>query len=147
VVHLKSRRYICPFTGFFMKTGRKVMLSFDKMNDLVPAIAQDAATGEVLMLAYMNGEAWRRTLATGIAHYWSRSRNTLWKKGETSGHIQEVQEIRVDCDGDCVLLRVRQIGGAACHTGYRSCFYRRVQGEELVADGEQVFDPAEKYGA
>lgn len=123
------------------------MLDFEKMNDLVPAIAQDAETGEVLMMAFMNPEAWRRTLDTGIAHYWSRSRNQIWKKGETSGNVQQVQEIRVDCDGDCVLLRVRQVGGAACHTGYRSCFYRRVEAGALIVDGEKLFDPAEKYGA
>jgi phosphoribosyl-AMP cyclohydrolase len=122
------------------------MLDFKKMNGLIPAIAQDAESGEVLMMAFMNPEAWSKTLDTGIAHYWSRSRNTLWKKGESSGHVQQVKEIRVDCDGDCVLLRVRQIGGAACHTGYRSCFYRRVVGSELVTDGEKLFDPAEKYG-
>ena len=123
------------------------MLDFEKMDGLVPAIAQDAETGEVLMMAFMNPEAWERTLDTRIAHYWSRSRNKLWKKGESSGNLQEVQEIRVDCDGDCVLLRVRQVGGAACHTGYRSCFYRRVEGDGLVVDGEKLFDPAQKYGA
>ncbi|MBN1834785.1 MAG: phosphoribosyl-AMP cyclohydrolase [Spirochaetales bacterium] len=125
---------------------RTGMLDFDKMDGLVPAIAQDAQTGEVLMMAFMNPESWRLTLETRIAHYWSRSRNKLWKKGETSGNIQEVQEVRVDCDADCVLLRVRQVGGAACHMGYRSCFYRRVQGDSLVIDGEKVFDPVEKYG-
>ena len=123
------------------------MLDFRKMNDLVPVIAQDAETGEVLMMAFMNPEAWERTLDTGIAHYWSRSRNRLWKKGETSGNVQQVREIRVDCDGDCVLLRVTQVGGAACHTGYRSCFHRRVEGGALVVDGEKLFDPAERYGA
>jgi phosphoribosyl-AMP cyclohydrolase len=123
------------------------MLDFEKTQGLVPAIAQDVESGEVLMMAYMNQEAWQRTLATGIAHYWSRSRNKLWKKGESSGNVQEVREIRIDCDEDCVLLKVRQVGGAACHTGYRSCFYRRVQGQDLITEGERVFDPAEKYGA
>lgn len=112
----------------------------------LPAVAVCASTGDVLMLAYMNEDALARTLETGEAHYWSRSRGKLWKKGETSGNIQEVQEVRVDCDADCVLLRVRQVGGAACHMGYRSCFYRRVQGDSLVIDGEKVFDPVEKYG-
>jgi phosphoribosyl-AMP cyclohydrolase len=106
---------------------------FDKAGGLVAAIAQDCDTGEVLMQAYMNAEAWGKTLQTGIAHYWSRSRARLWKKGETSGNIQEVREIRVDCDADCVLLKVRQTG-AACHTGRRSCFYRRMEGGALVED-------------
>jgi phosphoribosyl-AMP cyclohydrolase len=121
-------------------------LDFDKAGGLIPAIAQDAATGEVLMMAYMNRESWEATLATGVVHYWSRSRNKLWKKGESSGNVQEVREIRIDCDADCVLLKVRQIGDAACHTGYRSCFYRVVRGGELVVDGERVFDPERVYG-
>lgn len=123
------------------------MLDFDKAGGLVPAIAQDEETGEVLMMGFLNRQSWGLTLATGIVHYWSRSRNRLWKKGESSGNVQEVREIRVDCDADCVLLRVRQVGGAACHTGYRSCFYRRLEGGTLVVDARRVFDPAEKYGA
>jgi phosphoribosyl-AMP cyclohydrolase len=113
---------------------------------LLPAIVQDADSGEVLMLAYINQEAWARTLATGKAHYWSRSRNKLWLKGETSGHVQLIREVLVDCDQDTVVYRVEQLGGAACHTGYRSCFYRRVAGEELIVCGEQVFDPKQVYG-
>jgi phosphoribosyl-AMP cyclohydrolase len=111
-----------------------VELDFDKLGGLVPAIAQDYETNEILMQAYMDKEAWRLTLETGIAHYHSRSRNTLWKKGETSGNIQLVKEIRVDCDQDCVLLRVMQKGGVACHTGNRSCFYRVVKDGQLVVD-------------
>jgi phosphoribosyl-AMP cyclohydrolase len=126
--------------------GDDMELDFEKSGGLVPAIAQDAATGEVLMMAYVNAESWQATLATGIAHYWSRSRNKLWKKGESSGNVQEVREIRVDCDSDCVLFKVNQIGGAACHTGHRSCFYRVVRGGELVVDGERVFDPDKVYG-
>lgn len=122
-------------------------LNFTKSPDgLLPAIAQDAATGEVLMLAYISQESWQKTLETGKAHYWSRSRGKLWLKGESSGHVQLVQEILVDCDLDTVLFKVEQLGGAACHTGHTSCFHRRVQGEELEVVGEPVFDPAKVYG-
>ncbi|CAK8711565.1 Phosphoribosyl-AMP cyclohydrolase [Candidatus Electronema halotolerans] len=122
-------------------------LNFTKGTDgLLPAIAQDAVSGEVLMLAYINEESWRKTLATGKAHYWSRSRSKLWLKGESSGHIQLVKEILVDCDLDTVVFKVEQLGGAACHTGHRSCFYRKVQGEELEVQGKPVFDPAKVYG-
>lgn len=112
-----------------------VELDFEKMNGLVPAIAQDYRTGEILMVAFMNKEAWELTVKTGIVHYWSRSRNELWKKGETSGNIQKVKEIRIDCDNDCVLVKVEQVGDVACHTGNRSCFYRVLQGDELKIDG------------
>ena len=120
---------------------------FDKGGGLVPAIVQEAASGRVLMLAYVNEEAWERTLATGKAHYWSRSRNKLWLKGESSGHVQLVREVRIDCDGDTVLFLVEQRGGAACHKGYASCFFRRV-GEDggCVTTDERVFDPEEVYG-
>lgn len=99
---------------------------FSKTGGLIPAIAQDAVTGEVLMLAYMNAEAWARTLQSGFATYFSRSRNALWLKGETSGHKQRIISIALDCDSDTVLLKVEQIGGSACHTGARSCFFRNV---------------------
>ncbi len=121
-------------------------LDFTKLGGLVPAVAQDSSTGEVLMVAFMNKEAWEATLATGVMHYWSRSRGKLWKKGESSGNVQEVVELRVDCDADCVLARVRQRGEAACHTGYRSCFYRVVDGDGLRVDGVKVFDPDSVYG-
>jgi phosphoribosyl-AMP cyclohydrolase len=121
------------------------MLNFEKGDGLVPAIVQDEETEEVLMLAYMNEEAWKKTLASGKAHFWSRSRNELWLKGKTSGHIQEVQTIYVDCDQDTVLLKVHQVGGAACHEGYPSCFYRKVEKGELKTIGTQVFDPKEVY--
>ncbi|HOG07582.1 MAG: phosphoribosyl-AMP cyclohydrolase [Syntrophales bacterium] len=118
---------------------------FDKGDGLIPVIVQESETGEVLMLAYMNAEAWRETLRTGKATYWSRSRKTLWVKGESSGHVQWVKEIRIDCDRDTLLLRVRQVGDAACHTGYRSCFYRKLSpGSEAVV-GERVFDPETVY--
>ena len=96
---------------------------------LVPAVAQDAATGEVLMVAWMNREALERTVATGEAHYWSRSRRALWRKGETSGHVQRVRDVRLDCDGDTVLIAVESVGGVACHTGRRRCFFNRLEGE------------------
>jgi phosphoribosyl-AMP cyclohydrolase len=118
---------------------------FSKGDGLVPVIAQDAETGEVLMMAYMNGEAYAETLATGRAVYYSRSRKKLWRKGEESGNVQEVRAIYIDCDSDTVLLKVRQIGGAACHTGYRSCFYRQVTPDGLRTVGEPVFDPKEVY--
>jgi phosphoribosyl-AMP cyclohydrolase len=123
-----------------------VQLSFSESGGLVPAIAQDYQTGEILMMAYLNEESWKLTLESGIAHYWSRSRGKLWKKGESSGNLQEVKEICVDCDADAVVLKVNQIGGAACHTGYRSCFHRVVRGDQLVTEGERVFDPDKVYG-
>ncbi|RIK81923.1 MAG: phosphoribosyl-AMP cyclohydrolase [Planctomycetota bacterium] len=118
---------------------------FSQNNGLLPAVAQDAATGEVLMIAYMNAEAFAETLATGRAVYFSRSRNRLWRKGEESGHVQIVESIHVDCDGDAILLKVKQVGDAACHTGHRSCFYRQVTPEGLVETSERVFDPAVVY--
>ena len=121
------------------------MIDFDKAGGLVPAIAQDADTGDVLMLAWMNREAYEETLRTGRACYFSRSRGRLWRKGEESGNVQEVRGVYVDCDADTILLKVHQIGGAACHEGYRSCFFRRVEGEGLQVVGERVFDPAKVY--
>ena len=124
-----------------------IALNFSKSKDgILPAIVQDYATGEVLMLAYINELAWLKTLETRKAHFWSRSRNSLWLKGETSGHIQLIKEIYVDCDDDTVVYKVEQIGGAACHTGHRSCFFRRVDGEGLVTEGEILFDPKKVYG-
>ena len=111
----------------------------------MPAIAQDADSGEVLMMAYMNRESFAETLATGRAVYYSRSRKKLWRKGEQSGNVQHVRAVYVDCDRDTILLQVEQVGGAACHEGYRSCFYRQVTPEGLKIVGERVFDPAEVY--
>ena len=122
-----------------------IALDFKKCGGLIPAIAQDYRTGEVLMLAYMNEQAWQETLRTGQATYWSRSRQELWVKGKTSGNIQLVKEIRIDCDDDTVLFKVEQVGGAACHKGYRSCFFRRVKGDTVEVIGERVFDPKEVY--
>ncbi len=122
------------------------MLDFTKGGGLVCAVAQDAATGQVLMVAWMNPEAFAETVRTRRAVYFSRSRNRLWRKGEESGNVQEVQSIHVDCDGDAVLLKVKQVGGAACHEGYPSCFFRELAGDELRVSGERVFDPAAVYG-
>jgi len=125
--------------------AESVELKYDG-HGLIPAIIQDAETGEVLMMAYMNAQSLTETLRTGKTHFWSRSRGKLWCKGETSGHVQEVVSIHTDCDADCLLIKVRQVG-AACHLGYKSCFFR-----ERTADGqwrvtaERVFDPAKVYG-
>ncbi|MCL6622501.1 MAG: phosphoribosyl-AMP cyclohydrolase [Syntrophobacterales bacterium] len=126
-------------------TTDEVKLAFDKLGGLLPAVAQDAVSGRVLMLAYMNEEAFRLTLATGEAHYFSRSRQSLWRKGGTSGHVQKVKAVYLDCDADAVLLKVEQVGGAACHTGYESCFYRRWTGGGWETEGTPVFDPEEVY--
>ena len=122
-----------------------VELDFTKGDGLIPVIAQDAETKEVLMLAYMNQQAWEETLKTGKATYWSRSRRSLWLKGETSGHVQLVKDVFIDCDNDTVLLHVKQVGEAACHTGYRSCFYRKVKDGDCVVVVEKIFDPKEVY--
>jgi phosphoribosyl-AMP cyclohydrolase len=122
-----------------------VEIDFEKGKGLLPVIVQDYETGEVLMLAYMNRKAWLGTLETGKATYWSRSRNELWVKGETSGHVQIVKEILVDCDSDTLLLKVQQIGGAACHTGYKSCFYRKVTNGKTEIIGKPVFKPEDVY--
>jgi phosphoribosyl-AMP cyclohydrolase len=118
---------------------------FDKSGGLVPAIAQDASTGQVLMLAWMNREAYEETLRTRRAVYFSRSRNKLWRKGEESGNVQEVREVYFDCDADTILLKVHQVGGAACHEGYASCFFRRVTEEGFEVVGERLFDPEKVY--
>lgn len=122
------------------------VVDFDKLGGVVPVIAQDEETGDVLMMAFMNRAAFSETLRTGRVCYFSRSRQRLWRKGEESGHVQEVRGIYLDCDADALLVKVRQIGGAACHDGYRSCFFRKVAdgGLEIVAD--RVFDPRAVYG-
>ena len=121
-------------------------LDFEKTNGLIPAIVQDFMTGEVLMLAYINEEAWQETLSTGKAVYYSRSCNKLWRKGEESGNVQLIKEIRVDCDADTVIFMVEQIGGAACHTGHRSCFYTQVNADGSTKElNAPVFDPEKVY--
>jgi phosphoribosyl-AMP cyclohydrolase len=119
--------------------------NFSKGDGLVPAIVQDAETKEVLMLAYMNRQSWEATLKTGKATYWSRSRQQLWLKGESSGNVQVIKNIFIDCDDDTILLEVDQIGKAACHTGYRSCFYRKLAGGDFITVGKKIFDPKDVY--
>ena len=123
-----------------------IKLDFNKAGGLIPAIVQDYQTGEILMLAYMDLDAFNATLSTGKATYYSRSRQTLWVKGETSGNTQRIKEIYIDCDNDTVLLKVEQLGGAACHTGHRSCFHKKVENGSVRIIGEPVFDPKEVYG-
>lgn len=121
------------------------IIDFEKAGGLVTAIAQDDDTGEVLMVAYMNEESLRRSLELGEVVYWSRSRKKFWHKGEESGNVQKLKGLYVDCDGDALVLRVEQVGGAACHTGKRNCFFRRIDRGEVEDVGVQVFDPAEVY--
>lgn len=120
-------------------------LNFDKMDGLIPAIIQDYKTNNVLMVAFMNKEAWLQTVSTKKATFYSRTRKGLWVKGETSGHIQIVKQIFIDCDNDTVLLKVEQIGGAACHTGYTSCFHKQLEDGKIRTIGEPVFNPKEVY--
>jgi len=122
-----------------------IELDFKKMGGLIPAVVQDYKTGEVLMLAFMNQAAWEATLATGKATYYSRTRQELWVKGKTSGNMQIVKEIRIDCDDDTVVLKVDQVGGAACHTGHKSCFYKKVEAGSIRIVGKPIFNPEEVY--
>ena len=123
-----------------------IKLDFAKMGGLIPAVVQDHLSGEILMVGFMNADAWETTLKSGKATFYSRTRNTLWTKGLTSGNVQLVKEIRIDCDDDTVVLKVEQVGGAACHTGHRSCFYKRVKADRSIEIvGEPLFDPEEVY--
>ena len=123
-----------------------IELDFTKGDGLLPAIAQDYSSGKILMLAYINKASWEKTLETGDAHYWSRSRQELWHKGGTSGHVQKVREIYADCDNDTVVFKVDQIGGAACHTGYETCFHKKVDRDgNVTIVGEKIFDPEKVY--
>lgn len=129
-----------------MSEKETIALDFKKGDGLLPAIAQDADTGKVLMLAYINEAAWQKTLESGEAHYWSRSRQELWHKGGTSGNVQVIKEIFADCDNDTVVYRVEQMGGAACHKGYETCFHKKVASDEsFVIVGERIFDPEKVY--
>lgn len=140
-----------PQTADDLEEGVVLRPRFDA-SGLITCVTSDAATGDVLMVAHMNAQALQKTVESGEAWYFSRSRQALWRKGETSGHVQRVREIRIDCDQDAIWLRVEQAGGAACHTGRRSCFYRAVVGGQTRApalefvDGERVFDPGAIYG-
>ena len=122
-----------------------IELDFKKSGGLIPAVAQDWQSGEILMLAYISPESWAETLRSGCATYFSRSRNQLWKKGESSGHVQKIRSILVDCDLDTVVFKVEQLGSGACHTGHRSCFYREVDGDELREVDVPVFDAEKVY--
>jgi phosphoribosyl-AMP cyclohydrolase len=123
-----------------------VDLDFEKGKGLLPAIVQEFRTGKVLMLAYVNHASWEKTLETGEAHYWSRSRQEIWHKGGTSGNVQKIKEIYVDCDSDTVLFKVEQVGGAACHTGYETCFHKQVSRDRRITlVGERIFDPERVY--
>jgi phosphoribosyl-AMP cyclohydrolase len=123
-----------------------IELEFSKGNGLLPAIVQDWTTGKVLMLAYINHASWEKTLETGEAYYWSRSRQELWHKGSTSGHVQKIKEIYVDCDNDTLLFKVEQVGDAACHTGYETCFHKKVDRDgNVTVVGEKIFDPKRVY--
>ena len=123
-----------------------VILDFSKGNGLIPTIAQDYHSGKVLMLAYSNKASWEKTLETGEAQYWSRSRQELWHKGGTSGHVQKIREIYTDCDNDTVLYKVEQVGGAACHLGYETCFHKKVDRDgNVTVTAEKLFDPQKVY--
>lgn len=139
--------YLSNFGYYFLRELLDIMvkLDFKKGSGLIPVIAQDYKTGVVLMLAYMNEQAFDETMKSGKAIYYSRSRKGLWKKGETSGHVQNVREIRVDCDHDSILLKVDQAGNAACHKGYKSCFFSKVEENELKVVESKIFDPKEVY--
>ncbi len=121
-------------------------LNYSNLDGLVPAVVQDHRTGRVLMVAFMNDEAFRRTVETGYATFFSRSRNELWLKGQTSGHRLRVEEIRTDCDADCVLLKVEALGPGVCHEGYDSCFFRRLENNEWIEAEAKTYDPQAVYG-
>ena len=128
---------------------RKAVKSLDQLkydaNGLIPAIVQEQSTGRVLMMAYMNKQSLQKTIETGNTHFWSRSRQKFWMKGETSGHVQRVKDISFDCDGDTLLIQVEQVG-AACHEGYKSCFFRSIQDDEVKVTEERLVEPDKVYG-
>ncbi len=120
-------------------------LNFEKSGGLIPVIIQNVDDNDILMLGYMNREAFDLTIKTGTVHYWSRSKKRIWQKGETSGHFQHVKEIRIDCDNDTLLIKVIQAGDAACHEGYKSCFFRRIENGNMIIDRSKIFEPGSVY--
>lgn len=131
---------------FYKGVIRMIQLNFSKGNGLLPVVVQEHETGKVLMVAYINEASWKKTLQTKEAHYWSRSRQELWHKGATSGHVQKIKSIFVDCDNDTVLFQVEQVGGAACHTGYDTCFHKKIQEDgQIIIVGKKIFDPEKVY--
>jgi len=143
LLNYKTLRLLSPN---FQRRRKVVEIDFKKGEGFIPVVIQDASTNQVLMLGYMNQKSWEETLKTGKVTFWSRSRKKLWLKGETSGHFQEVREIWLDCDGDTLLIKVDQIGGAACHTGFQSCFHHRHEEGEWKVSGKRIFGPKEVYG-
>jgi phosphoribosyl-AMP cyclohydrolase len=134
------------FGGFFHFIEHQMNLDFTKLDGLLPAVIQDFSTGRVLMVGFMNEEAWKKTVETGFATFYSRSRKKLWLKGESSGHRLVVKEITTDCDVDCVVVKVEALGPGVCHDGYESCFYRKLENAEWVVTDQQTFDPQKVYG-
>jgi len=122
-----------------------IEIDFEKLGGMVPAIIQDTESSDILMLGFINREAFDLTIETGFVHYWSRSKKRIWMKGESSGHTQSVKEIRIDCDNDTLLIKVVQNGGAACHEGYKSCFFRVIKNGTMINDGEKIFNPEDVY--
>jgi phosphoribosyl-AMP cyclohydrolase len=120
-------------------------IDFDKTGGIIPVIIQDTADDEVLMLGYMNDEAFDLTVKTGLSHFWSRSKKRIWMKGETSGHTQIIKDMYIDCDNDTLLIKVIQNGKAACHEGYKSCFFRKIEGDRVIIDGKRIFNPEDVY--
>lgn len=139
--------FIAPRSGTRRHTQLKMSLDFSKLDGLIPAVVQDEQSGRVLMVGFMNDEAWRRTVESGNVTFFSRSRNKLWMKGESSGHVLQVREIATDCDDDSLLIKVKSLGPGVCHNGYQSCFYRRLQGDAWVESEQKTYDPAAIYGS
>ena len=136
LINLKRERYL---------NMNELKIDFDKLGGIIPVVIQDVSDGQVLMLGFMDSESYDLTVKTGFTHFWSRSKKRIWMKGESSGHTQSVREIRIDCDNDTLLIKVKQNGNAACHKGYRSCFYRILDKGSARIDGEKIFNPEDVY--
>ena len=139
--------FLAPCPAALTKAALKMNLDYSKLDGLIPAVIQDAASGRVLMLGFMNPEAFQKTCESGFVTFYSRSRNKLWMKGESSGHRLVVTDISTDCDDDSLLIKVEAIGPGVCHNGYQSCFYRRLDGDQWVETEARTYDPAAVYGA